>query len=644
MARPAAMLKTICAKSVWTVVLASGFLAFAVPAWPASEPEQPKDVGLFEHAERRLFPLTVRIRATAPQYRSKAAHLTKEDFSVMFDLETLPPSQFELDNFCPDSDADRPPESPEPPESLKHLLFVVDPMGLEGQDNTNAMLRNIIPRMAEAGYQMKILPGGVSEWTGDADQLLRDVSRLFDPSSPSPETIGEPAEDRVRALLERNRVDEAIAVAQQAEAAAQRTLEGPALKLELLISEMAALPMPKAMMYFADSGYFARERILEAAIRSGVAIYAVKANGMSEFDPHVRLADDEGAAATVALLSLSEHSGGRFSYGHFKKSASDTIVRRVETGLSCVYVLNIDAAALDRDRTLRPKVRLRPELRGQVRAETIPDFAIPNDKRQQEEAASLALRSGQGPGVQQAGVSLVPIGFNGSRVIALIQFALGFEPGAPSIPETWDMGVNYFGSARVSGYGNVRVTSRPPRTVFDKVVSLPVGPYAIVGVAQEVAGHGLARGASVGTLEKPDNDAVGFVHGLDIMQRAPGTFVADHGVSHMEEWSALRYGMANSDRPISLVVSMCRGKGVQEPLTIEKSLLLPDKELRFSRTDWPPSDNFRCVVVKDDLLASDQLPWSNQPYEPTFVVTVKTPSGTTLATHRRAFWIIGPTR
>ena len=48
----------------------------------------------------------------------------------------------------------------------------------------------------------------------------------------------------------------------------------------------------------------------------------------------------------MALLRLSEHSGGKFSWGHCRGSASDTILKRVETGLSCVYVLSIDVAGL----------------------------------------------------------------------------------------------------------------------------------------------------------------------------------------------------------------------------------------------------------------------------------------------------------
>lgn len=626
------------------VLLVVGLAAVAGLAWPASDSERPKDVGLFGHAERRLFPLNVQIRVLDPRYRFEAAHLKKGDFSVMFDLEGLPPSSFELDNFCPETDDERSPESPELPASSKHLLFVVDRMGVEGQDNTSAMLQNLIPLMAAAGYQMKILPGAVSEWTGDADRLLGDAGRLFGDLNPLPVMNDDPVEGKVRALMQINQIDKAIAVARNSDAEAQLTFEGPVLQLERLISEMATLPMPKAIIYFADSAYFSRETILESAVRAGVPIYAVKANGMPVYDPRVPVVYDEGSVTTMALLSLSEHSGGQLSLGHYKKSASDTILKRVETGLSCVYVLSIDVAALDRDRTLRPKVRLRRAFKGRLKAQTISDFVIPNEFRLQGQAAAIALRSAQWAGVRQASVSLVPIGFDKSRVKALIQFTVDAEPGAPSLSEPWDVEVNYFGASRVSGYGNIRVTFRPPKTVFDKTVSLPLGPYSIVGMAQEVNGHGMARGTELGILEKPKNDAVGFLHALDIMQWGSGTFVSEAGNARKEEWSSLRYGMANSDRAISLVVSVCRGKGVEAPLTIGKRLVLPDKDLRFSTTDWPLEHHAPCLVVKDDLLAADLLPWSNQPYESTFVVKVSDPSGKTVATASKAFWIIGPTR
>jgi hypothetical protein len=619
----------------------SGLTCFADPPRSKTDPEPPKEVGLVERAERRLFPLTVKIRALAPSYRFKAAHLTKEDFLVQLDHVELPPERFELDNFCPDIEEARPPEQPESP---KHLLFLVDQLGLEGQDNTHAMLQNMIPRMAAAGYQMRILPNAGSEWTSDGNRLLGDVERLFDPSKQLPENENEPLEDTVSALLENNEVDKALAVAREEELATQMTFEGPAMQVARTISEMADLPMPKAVIYFADSGYFSRVSIVEAALRSGVPIYAVKANGIGAYVPNLRLVDDPEAAATIALLSLSEYTGGEFSFGHYRKSASEKILNKVQTDLGCVYVLNVDAAGLERDRSLRTTVKLRPGFKNQLSAESIPSFTIPSDKRQKEEAASIALRSGKWSGVEQANVSLVPVGFRKSRVHALIQFTLDSELGALSIPTTWDVGINYFGASRVSGYGNLRMTFRSPKVVFEKEVSLPIGPYMIVGVAQEVDGHGLARGTEVGAFNPPNKNAVEFLYPLHIMQWGAGTFVSEAGNARKEDWGSLHFAMANSDRPISLVVSVCRGKNVQGHLTIEKSLLLPDTELRFSKTDWPQEQNAPCLVVKDDLSAAGRLPWSNQPYEVTFVVSVNDASGKTVANTSRAIWIIGPTR
>lgn len=622
-----------------TLVILSGLVMFAGSTWPADEPKPPKDVGLVERTERRLIPLTVRIRVLAPQYRFKAAHLTKDDFSVQLDLVDIPPTQFELDNFCPEAEGERPPEQP---DSSKHLLFFVNSMDLEGRENARAMLQNMIPPMAAAGYEMKILPNPASDWTSDVDRLMRDVERVFDPGISSPEPPSEPKEFVVRALLTSNQVDKAIAAAREAELAAQLTLEGPALQLARAISEMAELPMPKALIYFADSAYVSRERIVETAIRSGVAIYAVKADAAAPYDPNFKTADDPGAITTSTLLSLSEHTGGKFGYGHYRPSASNKIMQNVREDMSCVYVLSLDATGLDRDRTLRPKIKLRPELKKQLSAESIPDVTIPSERREQGAAASIALRSGKWPGVQPAGVSLVPVAFDHSRVKALIQLTLGSESGAAAIPATWDVGINYFGASRVSGYGNARVMLRSPKVVFEKLVRLPTGPYWIVGIAQEVGGYGSARGTEVGSFEKPKKDAVEFLHPLDIMEWGTGVFVSDGGNARSYGWASARYGMAHTDRPISLVASLCRGKNVHEPLTIEKSLLLPDKELRLSTTDWRQDAASPCVFVDDDPLGAGRLPWSNQPYEATFVVNVSDRSGKTVAKTSRAFWVIGP--
>jgi hypothetical protein len=628
-------------KAASTLFLLSALAVWVEPARSTEDPAPPKDVGLVERSERRLLPLTVRIRALAPQYRSEAAHLTKEDFSVILDLKEVLSKQFELDNFCPDVEAERPQEQTEAP---KHLLFFVNQMDMEGWENTHAMLLNMIPQLASAGYRLRILPGAESSWTADADRLLLDVERLFEPSIPPTAPIVESSESRVRAFLASNEIDQALAAAQDAELAEQLTLEGPSLQLERAIAEMAELPVPKALIYFADSRYTSRERIVEAALRSGVAIYAVKADGAAPYDPAFKVVDDPGAITTSTLLSLSEHTGGRVGYGHFRKSASDKILKGVEADLSCVYVLSLDTAGLDRNRALRPKISLRPGFKGQLVAESIPEVTIPSEPRQQAEAASIALRSGRWPGIQPAGVALIPIGFDGARVNALIQMTLSSGPGPTPLPTTWDVGLNYFGASRFSGYGNVRVTFQSPQVVFQKQASLPIGPYWVVGIAQEVDGRGLARGTEVGALIKPNKRAVEFLHALDIMQRGAATFVSENGTTRTGGWSRLRYGMANSDRPIALDFSLCRGTKVRGPLTIEKRLLLPDSEIRFPSADWPQALGNPCLVVNDEPLAAGRLPWSNQPYEATFVVQVIDAAGRTVARASNAFWVIGPAR
>jgi hypothetical protein len=407
---------------------------------------------------------------------------------------------------------------------------------------------------------------------------------------------------------------------------------------------MAGLRLPKAVVYFADSGFFHRESIVELAIRSGVAIYAVKADGTSPYIPNVKLAVDPGAITSSTLISLSEHTGGRFGLGHFRKSASDAIMNRVLTDLSCVYMLSLDASGLDRELSLRPKVKLRSGFNGRLSAETIPNFTIPSEKRRQEEAASIALRSARWPGVQPANVSVVPIGFDRSRVDAMIQLDLDSDPEALAIPTAWDVGINYSGATRGSGYGNLRVTSRSPKIVFEKTVALPFGRYWVVGTAQEVDGYGLARGTVVGAFKKPNANAVEFPHPVNVMQKGPGTFASEKGKARAEGWSSLRFEMASSDRPISFVIPVCRGKNVRESLTIEQSLLLPDKDLQFSSTDWPHEENVRCLVVNDARLEADRLPWLNQPYEAVFVVKVRNGLGETLARATKSFWIVGPGR
>jgi len=406
---------------------------------------------------------------------------------------------------------------------------------------------------------------------------------------------------------------------------------------------MGSLPAPKALIYFSELGSSFRELVVDTAIRSGVAVYAVKADGLAPYLPNVKLVNDPGAIITTSLSALSEHTGGRFSLGHYRPSAAEKILKRVESDLSCVYVVSLDATGLDRDRMLRPKIKLRSNLRSQLIAETIPDLTIPSEVRRQEQLVAIALRSGQWPGVQQAHVSLIPVGFDESKATALLQFSFGAETDAPSVATTWDVGVNYFGASRVSGYGGVRVTSTSSKIVFEKQVRLSPGPYSIIGVAQEVGNSGLARGTAAGVLGRPERNAVGFLHPLDLMQSEPGTYVSEAGNARTAGWRHMRHGMAASDRPIALVTSVCRGAGVHGRLTIAKSLLLPGGELHAPSTTWMEQGS-PCRVIRDDVLREGELPWSNQPYEATLVVNVSDASGRTVARRSETFWVIGPRR
>jgi hypothetical protein len=617
-----------CRNLVRAAVLLSGAACLGDP---------PRDLGLVERAERSIVQLTVRIRPLVPEDRSRAAHLTKADFSVFLDDKEFPPEQFDLDNFCPEPGAEQPPEAD---ASGKHVLFFVDELGPESQINTKAMLQNMIPRMAADGYEMKVLPNSDPSWTRDVPRLLRDAKAVFDPAASVTEDGGGPPENDLRALLDSNQVDRAIELARRAELAAQLTFEGPPLQLARAISEMGPLPAPKALIYFAEFGISFREMIVDTAIRSGVAVYAVKADGLAPYIPNVKLVDDPGAIITTSLSSLSEHTGGHLSLGHFRKSASASVLKRVESDLSCVYVVSLDAAGLDRDRTLRPRIKLRSDLRAQLSAATIPELTIPSERRRQEDAVAITLRSGRGPGVEPAGVSLVPLNFDASSVIGVIRFRLDRGEDASLLHAAWDVGVNYFGASRVSGHGGLRVTAGEPTFVFEKHVTLPIGPYSIVGVAQEVGGPGLARGTLAGVLMRPKKNAVGFLQPPALLEWRPGTFVSEDGKARKAGWSPLCYGMAASDRPISIVASTCRGERVRGALTIDTTVRLPDKELRMTTKRWP--DRVAACRIDSDVIMAGALPWSNRPYEAIVLVNVSDASGRSVARGSNAFWVIGP--
>ena len=129
------------------------------------------------------------------------------------------------------------------------------------------------------------------------------------------------------------------------------------------------------------------------------------------------------------------------------------------------------------------------------------------------------------------------------------------------------------------------------------------------------------------------------------MQSEPGAYVSENGTARKTGWSALRYGMAASDRPIALVTSVAAGRTLHGPLTVDKTFKLLLAQRASRPEDHVARAGSPCLVIRDDVLKDGELPWPHVPaYETTLVVTVSDQSGRTVAKSSKAFWVIGPGR
>jgi len=623
---------------------------------------EPQELGIVEQTGRRLFLLDVTIRAKDPQFEAKAARLTKQDFLVSIDRQRIPVELFEVDNLCRHSTAveavpqiDRAEVDTELQAENKtaagHVVLYLDFLRLRtlgGRDSALAMVENLIPELTEDGNRVQIVANTgrvmtLADWNSDPQKLLAGLAGASGRDERHGADANLSTEEEISSLLATNQIDQALLLAKERNLAQQRQFGGAIDQFAMFVGEMHDVPRPKAIIYFADTIYANRADVVENAINSGVRIYGIKADGMTPArGDAISLADDPDAAARTSLGSLARRTGGRVAYGHFKKSAIDRPLRYLREDISCVYLISLDVSDLDRDRYLSADIDLRQELRKSLSVHTIPRIAIPSRSRQRQQAAHTAFVASESRGVQPATVAVIPVEVAGSEVTALVQCAFEVDAGPSPVQTSWDIGIVSVGRSGVVNSNNCRVKSDAQKIVFETAVKLPLEDYFAEAVAQEINGMGLARGQAFGTFIKPAKRGFDFLHPIVVMQKEEAVFVFERTKLRHQDWLALPYGMAYTDLPTSMRSVLCRGRKSRQPLTVERSITLPHKEIGFDPSIWHRDGKQLCLAMSDKI-AAHQLPWDGRPYQVTYSLKASDPADAVVhATAETTFWVIGP--
>jgi hypothetical protein len=200
-------------------------------------------------------------------------------------------------------------------------------------------------------------------------------------------------------------------------------------------------------------------------------------------------------------------------------------------------------------------------------------------------------------------LELVPTGFVDKSFTALVQLSVSGSSGNGG---TWDLAASAVSGGRVTedGSGRIVTSHAGALVVLEREMRFAPGPYEIVGVAQNELTGALGSRREEGRWPDPDaQDAV--VGPIAVLQPVRGAFLREGRASSTGALARSADETAKTDRPTALVGLICRRRGLDGPLHVER-VLVGETEAPFVPMDFLPEDG-RCVQVRDLVPAGTLL-------------------------------------
>jgi hypothetical protein len=358
-------------------------------------------------------------------------------------------------------------------------------------------------------------------------------------------------------------------------------------------------------------GSLSFDAAINEAAAQGVRLYTVQAEGLTE-RMHGALPGSAAATQTKTvgaprsirsreardtLRGMAAETGGE---SFLQGSSGEFIGERIVTDSSCMFLISFDPAGFRYDAPLRTAVSTpRDDIELRVRGRLI--VQSPSAKR----TASLLRAFGSPDSIEdpfEMRAHLVPTGFSDGAYTALLQLAV---PGTPLQSATWELGASVVHGQKIHDEvsGSLTVPSPGVPVVFEHEVRFRPGEYEIVSVAHE-AGTGMIS-SNQKTVVWPDpNGRPATACPIALLQPANAAFM--RGDESRASGSLARGSeeFIDPERPLALVVVVCRGRRDRGPLQVERVLV------GESVVDLPPLSlnvtSDRCAQVRD-LIPSGTL-------------------------------------
>ena len=522
-----------------------------------------------------------------------------------------------------------PPPRPKRAAATYLLYFDQHHLTMAGRHGSIDAAREILPELLANGDRAMIISAGktlktIVPLTDKLEKLLAGLNTLKDDEQqwdPYPYQELHRVMELMDILQDISGQERAIARAREYQQEEQWLSEKALRLFGFNLTRLTDLPHPKAVIYFADTmranpgehylSYFssatrsardddptlqaakqamdisafgarnAFDRVLKEAAAHGVRVYTIEGQGLTSPDIFAGVGRSDVAPGNLtrtrrlvdaqnSLVSMAHETGGE---AYLNGIRPRKVAMDIRADISCMYLLSFDAGNLARDRPLpvvvhvnRPGVK--PHHRGQIvvqseeahkTAELLAAFASPETSK-----ADQSIRG-----------SLIPIGFEDGRYVALVQLAV---PPSLLSGAVWDVGTSLVArdEVRADDSARVSISGAGVPLIFETQFRFKPGPFEIISVAHESTGDETVTGRLQGDWATPGRDEVS-IPAVSVLQPGSGLFLREGQSRNGGSLVRNRHQLARSDLPTAVIGLACGSKKIKGPLTLSRFIVGDDR-------------------------------------------------------------------
>jgi VWFA-related protein len=520
---------------------------------------------------------------------------------------------------------------------------------MAGRQNSLDTARTIVDQLIKDGARGMIVSAGkyiatMQPMTSDRN-LLQDALDRLERDNDQWDPYAYQEDSRIEQVMRELQQDQdgtkALATARQYQRE-ERYRTDKALRLfEITIGTLTDLDPPKAVLYFADSmrknagehyvSYFGRQaggldrtlssmesdgfvanhafdRTVEAASANEVRLYTVQGEGMLAQSMTTSRGNSRNQSQPTAnkrrrydaqnsLVGMARETGGQaFLHG----ASGKKIATRIESDLSCLYLISFDVTNMPEDRPLAVNLR---SLRDKVKATTRGQIVLASASKKKT-TRLLAAFTGIVPDTDDVKLEavVIPTSYDEGVYTVLVQIR---APSSPLPKTTWEIGASLVsrGKVRQDVSGRIEVDRPSVPVIFEAEMTFKPGPYELVMVAHEQTTDQIARATIEADWPDPDAEEV-TLSPLTLLQPSEGAFLRNGELRRSGSLGRTSAEHIEPGLPSAVIGLVCRDKSKKTKkagLVIERRLI-GETEAPFTSLELSDS-GVRCIQLRDIISA-----------------------------------------